>query len=59
MLTAKTPLRGSISLILSQFVSIFVVSLFIIVGLLLYIFYKCPQVMGANAPTAIPSGSQE
>jgi SSS family solute:Na+ symporter len=50
MLTARSPLRGSLSLILAQFISFGVVSLFLIVGLLLYIFYKRPDVMGAAAP---------
>jgi len=51
MLTARSPWRGSISLILAQCVSVCVVSLFLIAGLLLYIFYKRPDVMGMSAPT--------
>src|SRR5688572_5982030 len=50
-LVAKSPSRGSISVIASQFVSLAVVSLFMIVGLLLFIFYKRPDLMGAAAPT--------
>ena len=49
MLTAKSPLRGSLSLILAQFISFGVVSLFLIVGLLLYIF-TAPGHHGAAAP---------
>src|SRR6185503_15151028 len=39
MLTAKSALRGSLSLIASQFLSVTVVSLFLIIGLLLHVFY--------------------
>jgi len=51
MLTAKSALRGSLSLIASQFLSVTVVSLFLIIGLLLYIYYGRPDLMGAAAPT--------
>jgi SSS family solute:Na+ symporter len=46
MLTAKSAWRGGASAILSQVLSIFVVALFLIIGLLLYIFYRRPDVMG-------------
>ena len=49
-LVAKSPGRGAFSVIASQFVSLAVVSLFMIVGLLLFIFYKRPDVMGTLAP---------
>jgi Na+/proline symporter len=51
MLTTRSAWRGSASLIVSQFVSVTVVSLFMAIGLLLYVFYKRPDVMGAAAPT--------
>jgi solute:Na+ symporter, SSS family len=57
MLTAKSPWRGGLSLILSQFISVFVVSLFMAVGLLLFIFYKRPDLMGAHAPADMPGAS--
>lgn len=50
MLTAKSALRGSLSLIIAQCISFCVVSLFLIAGLLLYIYYKRPDIMGAAAP---------
>ena len=53
-LVAKSPGRGAFSVIASQFVSIAVVSLFMIIGLLLFIYYKCPEVMGAAAPNYAP-----
>jgi solute:Na+ symporter, SSS family len=51
MLTTRSAWKGSASLIASQFVAVFVVSLFMTIGLLLYIFYRRPDVMGAAAPT--------
>jgi solute:Na+ symporter, SSS family len=51
MLTAKSPLRASLSLIAAQCLGLVVVSLFLVVGLLLWIFYKRPDIMGAAAPT--------
>ncbi len=51
LLTAKSPMRGSISLILSQVIGLAVVSLFLVLGLLLYVFYKRPDIMGPAAPT--------
>jgi Na+/proline symporter len=51
MLTARSAWRGGLSLILAQCISVCVVALFMIVGLLLFVFYKRPDVMGAAAPT--------
>jgi SSS family transporter len=51
MLTAKSPLRASLSLIAAQCIGVVVVATFMIAGLLLWIFYKRPDIMGANAPT--------
>ena len=50
MLTAKSAWRGSLSLIVAQVISLIVVSAFMVVGLLLYIFYKRHDIMGAAAP---------
>jgi Na+/proline symporter len=50
MLTARSAWRGGLSLLAAQCVSVCVVSLFLAVGLLLYIFYRRPDVMGAAAP---------
>ncbi len=46
-LITKSARRGGISVIASQFISIAVVILFLAIGLLLYIFYDRPDVMGA------------
>ncbi len=59
MLTAKSPLRGGWSLIISQVVTLGISALFMIVGLLLYIFYKRPDVMGSAMPTDFPAGSSK
>ncbi|MFT3788533.1 MAG: hypothetical protein QM770_20570 [Tepidisphaeraceae bacterium] len=53
-LIAKTPTRGALSVIASQFISIATVSLFMIIGLLLYIYYSRPDIMGAAAPAYTP-----
>ncbi len=50
MLTARSAIRGSLSLVVAQCVSVCVVSLFLCVGLLLYVFYRRPDVMGSAAP---------
>jgi SSS family solute:Na+ symporter len=56
-LVAKSVMRGALSLIWAQLISIVVISGFLLIGLLLYIFYKRPDIMGGLAP-ANPPGSQ-
>jgi SSS family solute:Na+ symporter len=51
MLTARSAWRGGLSLLAAQCVSVCVVGLFLCVGLLLYVFYRRPDVMGAATPT--------
>ena len=43
-------------MIASQFITVLVVCLFLSVGLLLYVFYRRPDVMGAAAPGYVPAG---
>jgi Na+/proline symporter len=57
VLTAKSPLRGSLSLIYSQCLGMLVVGMFLILGLLLYIFYNRPDIMGSAAPKDAVSSS--
>jgi SSS family transporter len=57
-LVARSPVRGAMSVIASQFVSLAVVSLFVIIGVLLYIYYRRPDVMGALAPQYMPGENQ-
>jgi SSS family transporter len=47
-LVSKSALRGSLSVISSQLISIATIALFLCIGLLLYIFYKRPDVMHAT-----------
>lgn len=55
-LITKSPVRGGVSMIASQFVGVAVVSMFMLIGLLLYIFYRRPDLMGAAAPRYAPDG---
>src|SRR3954447_6807010 len=55
-LVSRSAVRGGLSVIVSQFITVAVVCLFMAVGLLLYIFYKRPDVMGAAAPAHVPAG---
>jgi len=50
MLTCKTAARGSWSVISAILLSIPVVMLFMLCGLLLFVFYRMPEQMGAAAP---------
>ncbi|MGE3109628.1 MAG: sodium:solute symporter [Phycisphaerales bacterium] len=54
MLTCKSPLLGSLSVISGVLVGIPAVFLFLCLGLLLFIFYQRPDIMGQAAPTSIP-----
>ena len=58
-LVARSPGRGMLSVIASKFVGVAVVSLFVLIGLLLWVFYKRPDVMGAAAPGYVPTGDVE
>ena len=50
MLTAKSAWRGSFSVLAAQVLGMFVASLFMVIGLLLYIYYNRPDLMGSHAP---------
>jgi SSS family transporter len=52
MLTCKSAARGSWSLILSYLIGWPVLALFMLAGLLMYVYYQRPDLMGAGAPTA-------
>ncbi len=51
MLTCRSSLRGSWSAIAGVLIGIPVSTLFLVIGLLLYVFYARPDLMGAAAPT--------
>ena len=59
MLTCRTAARGSWSLISAILIGIPVTALFMVVGLLLYIFYTQPELMGAAAPESVPYDSRK
>lgn len=57
-LISKSARKGVISLLSSQVIGLVVQAGFMLIGLLLYIFYKRPDLMGAAAPTYAPVGKQ-
>jgi len=57
MLTCSSPLRGGMALIVSNLLGIPVVFLFLIIGLLLYVYYSLPEVMGDARPMDMIEGS--
>jgi len=59
MMTCKSAGSASLSLIVSRLIQVPIVLMFLIIGALLYIFYQCPDVMGAAAPVAVPEGTHE
>lgn len=52
-LVAKSPARGAASVIASQFIAIIVVSLFLLIGLLLYVFYDGGRKLPPGAGRAV------
>ena len=58
-MVSKSAARGAASVIGSQVVTVVVVMLFMAVGLLLYVFYKRPDLMGAAWPGYTPAGKLE
>jgi SSS family solute:Na+ symporter len=58
MLTCRNARAGSTSMILSQFLGLVTVALFMGLGLLLYLYYCRPDIMGAAAPAAIEDGRE-
>src|SRR5690348_13042818 len=55
-LVAKSVWRGALSVAAAQIIAIATGFLFLVIGLLLWIFYLRPDVMGAAAPSDAPSG---
>lgn len=55
-LVSKSAWRGGLSVIGSQLITVAVVGLFMIVGLLLWIFYRRPDLVAINPPTYAPAG---
>jgi SSS family solute:Na+ symporter len=59
MLTCRSAKKGAMSALVGIIVQVPVAFLFMIVGLLLYVFYKRPDLMGAAAPIAVPSQTKD
>ena len=59
MLSCKSAARGSWSLILSYLIGWPVLALFMLAGLLLYVYYQRPDLMGAGAPAAPTADSAD
>src|SRR3954468_16323621 len=57
-LVAKSAGRGALSVIASQFIGIAVVSLFLAIGLLLYVFYNRPDIMCITPAVPLPPAEQ-
>lgn len=58
MLTCRSARAGSWSVIASQLINLPVLALFMLVGLLLFVYYQRPLVMGAAAPGSVPDDSR-
>lgn len=56
-LISKSPLKGVLSVVYSQIIGAAVAAGFMVIGLLLYIFYRRPDVMGAGAPKYAPAAA--
>ena len=56
MLTCKSAAKGSQSALLSNALGLGVAALFLVIGLLLYVFYQRPDLMGDAAPGSAPEG---
>jgi solute:Na+ symporter, SSS family len=57
-LVARSPAKGAIAVIAQQFISLATVSMFVAIGLLLFVFYKRPDMMGSLAPDYAPGQNQ-
>lgn len=58
MLTCKSAAKGSQSALLSNFLGLGVAALFLVIGLLLYVFYQRPDLMGSAGAAAPPQGRE-
>ncbi len=59
IMSCRSAIKGSWSAILSQVIGLVVALLFLVIGLLLYVFYQRPDLMGDAAPMAAPDDSRE
>jgi SSS family transporter len=59
MLACKSAARGSASAVTAILVNLPIVALFMVIGLLLYIYYQRPDLMGAASPRYVPEKGRE
>lgn len=59
MLTCRSAARGSMSAVIAILISLPVVAIFMSIGLLLYIFYQRPDIMGDASPGLPPTKGRE
>jgi len=59
VMSCRSAIKGSWSAILSQVIGLVVALLFLVIGLLLYVFYQRPDLMGEASPAAAPDDSRE
>ncbi len=59
MLTCKNAAKGGRSAITAILIAIPIVALFLLIGLLLFVFYKQPSLMGGVTPKVMPAGDQQ
>lgn len=57
MLTCRSAVQGGRSVFLSLAISVPVVAMFLTIGLLLYVFYQRPELMGSAAPGYAPTSN--
>ena len=58
MLTCKNAIKGGQSAVLAIVMGIPIVAMFMVIGLLLFVYYKLPHVMGAAGPSYTPTDSR-
>jgi len=58
LLTFRSARRSSLSVFLSGFVGLLIALVFLVIGHLLYVYYRRPDVMGAAAPPAPPDDTR-
>lgn len=59
VLACRSAVKGSASAIISNIIGAGVAALFLVIGLLLYVYYTRPDLMGAAAPASAPEDSRE
>lgn len=59
MLTCRTPVRGGWSAIMAILLSVPIIGLFLVVGLLLFVFYTRPDLVGERAPGYSPGDTRK